>query len=310
MYVRHVPCAIFVFLSLLLTPGVSRATPFVFPPAAETSVQAVASINSEAVASPSNLSISLETGTSTAASISGSEGSAHASVDLAAGILRLDAASTHGFTASATGWEFITFGGSGTVSFGFDVDGELSNQGLAAGLAGVSAAVRIYDVTDWDSYFGTLGGQQFSAFNGSGSPFPYIEGNAFAQAAVSRTSALCSSQFIDAADCTIDAFGTIVPVNLALTGSFDALDGRLYLLELSLSSSTFNPTPGLRAQSSDFSHTATFNFTDLGGLTFESASGAFLSEQAATPVPEPASGVLLGAGLAAAWKARRKARRG
>lgn len=138
---------------------------------AQAQAQAVTNINATVSPTPATQSISLATGTATSTSVSGSTGNANASVDLGTGELKVDATSTAGFTSMATGWEFVTFSGSGTVDFSFDIDGSLSNL-YNAGMVYVEPAVRVYDVTSWTSYFGSTGGIQFTAYNGSGSPFP------------------------------------------------------------------------------------------------------------------------------------------
>lgn len=83
-------------------------------------------------------------------------------------------------------------------------------------------------------------------------------------------------------------------MNLGHSGSLNAVAGQLYLIELQLTTATFNQQLGIVAQTGDFSNTATFNFTNLNGLTYESSSGQFLT---AAAVPLPATAWLFISGL-------------
>ncbi len=292
-------------LLVLLAAAPASATPFVFPSGAQAQAQAVTNIDGTTSPTPATQSVSLLDGTIAGTSVSGSTGSAHASVDLGTGQLKVDATSTAGFTAVATGWEFVTFSGSGVVNFSFAVDGSLSNR-IPAGMVYVEPAVRVYDVTDWTTgYFASTSGIQFSAYNGSGSSFPYRVGSAYGVKAVRGTGSTgCTDYFISVSDCTVDSAGTVVPVDLSLSGSFGAVFGKLYLVELQLSAATYNQQLSVVPQLADFSHTATFDFTNLNGLTYQSSSGQFLA--ADVPVPEPGSLTLLGLGLAAVLVKRRR----
>ena len=283
-------CSVLLAVGLLLGVIAPASASYLFPAGAEAQVQAVTNIDGTVSPTPSTQSISLATGTATGTSVSGATGSANATVNLGTGELKVDAVSYAGFTSQAIGWEFVTFSGSGTVDFSFDVNGNLSNQ-IPGGMVYVDAAARVYDVTSWSSYFASTGGIQFSAYNGSGSPFPYIAGSAFDIAAVRGTGSTgCSLYGIT--NCSVDSSGAVFPVNLSLSGSLNAVGGQLYLVELLLETSTYNQQPSIVDQSSDFSHTATFNFTNLNGLTYESSSGQFL-----TAVPLPAAAWLLISGL-------------
>lgn len=289
-------------LLVLLAAVPASATPFVFPSGAQAQAQAVTNIDGTTSPTPATQSVSLLDGTSAGTSVSGPTGSAHASVDLGTGQLKVDATSTAGFTALATGWEFVTFSGSGVVNFSFAVDGSLSNR-IPAGMLYVEPVVHVYDVTTWTDYFDSIGDIQFSAYNGSGSPFPYLVGSAYGIQAV-RGAGSGGCNIYGISDCTVDSAGTVVPVDLSLSGSFGAVFGQLYLVELQLSTVTFNQQLSVVPQVGDFSHTATFDFTNLSGLTYQSSSGQFLA--ADVPVPEPGSLTLLGLGLAAVLVKRRR----
>jgi len=281
-------------VAAVLLGAVAPATAVVlFPSGAQAQAQAVTNINATVSPTSATQSINLATGTATSTSVSGSTGNANASVDLGTGELKVDATSTAGFTSIATGWEFVRFSDAGTVDFSFDIDGSLSNL-YNAGMVYVESAARVYDVTSWTSYFGSGGGIQFAAYNGSGSPFPYVAASAYGiQGVRGAGSGGCSIYGIS--NCTVDSAGNWIPVNLGLSGSLNAVAGQLYLIELQLTTATFNQQLGIVAQTGDFSHTATFNFTNLNGLTYESSSGQFLT--AAATVPSPATAWLFVSGL-------------
>lgn len=288
-------------LPLLLLAAEPSLAAYVFPIGAEAQAQAIANINGTVAPSPATESVSLALGTSASTSKSGATGSASSLVNLDAGQLKVGATSTAGFTATATGWEFVTFSGSGTVGFSFNIDGTLSNL-YPAGMVYVEPVVRVYNVTSWSSYFGSTSGIQFSAFNGSGSPFPYLAASAYdIQGVRGAGSGGCTIYGIT--NCTVNSAGAVIPVNLALGGSLNAVANQLYLVELQLTTSTYNQQPGIVTQTGNFLNTATFSFTDLGALSFESSSGQFL----ASPVPVPSAVWLLSSALGIFGLARRKA---
>ncbi len=272
-----------------------------FPPGAQAQVQTLININTTVAPSAATQSILLVSpGTATSSSLSGVSGQGHAQVDLASGILRADASTNRGFSTLADGWEFLSFSGNGNVSFAFDVDGTLSNL-RPAGIVAIDASVRLYNVTSWTSYFGNTGGQQFVAKNGSGSPFPDQVGFAFDNYGVrGAAAASCASQFINT--CVTSSNGLAQAVSFSLGASAPVLAGNLYLVQLQVSLYTFSAVPGTAQQTADFSHTAAFRFSNLNGLSYDSASGVFLSA-----VPEPQTSFLLLAGLAvlAGWARRR-----
>ncbi|MGC4083201.1 MAG: PEP-CTERM sorting domain-containing protein [Vicinamibacterales bacterium] len=112
--------------------------------------------------------------------------------------------------------------------------------------------------------------------------------------------------------CIVDQAGTVIDAGLSIDSSYTVQADHLYLLQLSLVTETVNQLGIGPSQIGDFARTATFTFTNLNGLTVESASGEFLADAAATPVPEPASLLLFGSGLSAVvarrWRNRTTSR--
>ncbi len=291
------------YVALAAGAGAAGAADVVFPTGANAQAQVLVNIDATVAPSPATQIISLiNPGTVASTGLTGTSGTGHAQLDLASGILRADASTNQGFTVSAVGWEFVTFSGNGSVSFAMAVNGLLSNL-RPAGIVAAQAAVRLYNVSTWSSYFGNTGGQQFVAKNGTDSPFPDIAGSAFDNSGVRGASAAsCASQFINT--CVTNSSGTQVPVSFSVAGSAPVLAGALYLVELQLQLYTFNSSLTAAVQAADFSHTAAFNFTNLNGLSYTSSSGVFLSA-----VPEPHSQALLLAGLAALACAAHRRRR-
>lgn len=296
------------FAASLAAPLLLAAVPpamaaYVFPGGAEAQAQAIVNINATVAPSPATQSSVLEYDTSASTSITGATGSANASINLASGELKAYANSTAGFTAQAVAWEFVAFNGTDDVDYAYEIDGTLANN-YFAGMAYVEAAVRIYDVTSWSSYFGYTGGVQFVAENGTGSPFPYLETSGFATQAVRGAgSGGCTLYAI--ANCTINSTGAGIPVNLSIGGTLSAQADTLYLVELILTTATYNQQLGIVTQTGDFANTATFSFSNLNGLNYDSSSGSFLAVPP-SPVPVPAAVWLFGSALGVLGGLRRK----
>ena len=101
--------------------------------------------------------------------------------------------------------------------------------------------------------------------------------------------------------------GSVIPILVNLAGSFNVQSDHLYAIALQLIASESGANSSNSLQAADFSHTGTFQFTALDGLTYTSSSGEFLSNAAGVTTPEPSSFVLLALGLTltGAWGARR-----
>ena len=79
------------------------------------------------------------------------------------------------------------------------------------------------------------------------------------------------------------------------TSTFTVFSDRVYGIQLFAQAAMEGHGPAV----TDLSSTGSFRFTDLGGATFTSASGGFLSNVPTDPtaVPEPATVLLLGSSL-------------
>jgi len=250
-----------------------------------------------------NDTYTLTGGTSGSSSGSG----ASASVDLATGQLRVVTQGTTMPSANAIGFEFLTFSSNATVSYGFDVSGTLNNLN-PNGAVRVEGIINLYDVTGLGpNYFTTIPdfpGYEFIysvPIAGSSGKATVIYGDGFSPTEVFGDPLPAYMDFIPSQD------GSAVPVAMNITGSFNVQADHLYALALALSTGEFG-SAGFQ-QGADFSNTAAFTFTDLGGAEVTSSSGLFLSN-VPPPVstPEPMTLTLLGVGLAAMVEVVRKRR--
>jgi hypothetical protein len=219
-------------------------------------------------------------------SVFGPTGNAQGLLDMTTGLLRAQSSGSFGFSNSISGWDFLQFDGNGTVSWAFNVDGSFSN---------------------WTSYFGFTDGIQLSLRNGIFSPYADtladIVASSFERVGV-RSSAATSCAAIGVSGlCATSSNGDLVPVEFSLTGSAAVQSDRLYLIELTMNLSTLNGAGNNGLQTANFADTAAFVFTDLDGLSFNSASGQFLAA-----VPEPQTWALWAAGLLLAVTVARQRR--
>ncbi|ALS98087.1 PEP-CTERM sorting domain-containing protein [Lacimicrobium alkaliphilum] len=158
-----------------------------------------------------------------------------------------------------------------TISYNFGVDGSFYTDSIFDS-AYFQSYVRIYDITGMQSWLETE--SFFGIFDDTD---PVESANE-----ISYTGFYQSAQDGDYGLYSFDE---------VLSGSFVAEQGRTYGVAI-----LANAYASGDNAYTDFLNTSTFSFTDLGGATFTSGSGAFLSP---TSVPEPSSLAILGLGLAA-----------
>jgi hypothetical protein len=258
-----------------------------FPALATPQAQAVIGIND--LEGPAIFAV--DPGSSLNASVSGASGFGVVDLDMATGLLRSRSQGSFGFQNSLAGWDFLRFDGSASISYALDVDGVLSNL-RPNGFVYADIGFRLYDVTDWSSYFRELGGIRFVSRNGNASPFPSIVASSFERVGVRGAGATSCQDIAVTGACITSSNGSLQSVEFSLAGNASVQAGELYLVELVLNLSTLNGAGSSLLQTADFSNTAAFSFTDLGGLTVTSSSGLFLSA-----VPEPQTWALWAAGL-------------
>ncbi len=224
-----------------------------------------------------------------------------ASIDLTTGEVRVAVSGTTNPYAGAQGFEFLTFSGSGTVSYSYSISGTMSNTNPTGDIS-LGGSALIYDVTGMSpNYFGVPvipGNYNINAAPISfSSAITHVYGNSFN---ITPFLGSTNGTYIQSQD------GTIIPVLTDLSGSFAVDPGHIYAISLLLVGSTRGPNSG-NLQTADFSNTAAFQFTDLDGLTFNSSSGQFLANTS-VPTPEPTTFSLLVFGLAGTFALRRRTR--
>jgi hypothetical protein len=239
----------------------------------------------------------------TSGSSTGTESSA--SIDMTTGQLRVATSGSDLPYAGVQGFEFLQFSGSGTISYNFAISGTLSNSN-PTGAVRIGSSAIFYDVNGLSpNYFANGGLPGFDFVDAAAISFAtnitYDYGSSFNISNIPPTNA----NFIQNND------GSAIPVLVNLSGSFDVQSGQLYAIALQLVGSEAGANSSNSLQAADFSHTGTFQFTDLDGLTFTSSSGEFLSNAAVVTTPEPSSFVLLALALTltGAWRARRSCSR-
>ncbi len=158
-----------------------------------------------------------------------------------------------------------------TISYSLGMDGSFYTDSLFDS-AYFQSYVRIYDITGLDSWLETE--DFFGVFDDT---TPVAEANE-----LSVTAFHVSSE---------EGVYGLFSFDELENGMFTAEAGKTYGIEIL--GNAFST--GENAYS-DFFNTSTFGFTDLGGATFTSGSGTFLSA-AAPSVPEPLSFGMLGLGL-------------
>jgi hypothetical protein len=232
---------------------------------------------------------------------SSTDGTASVSADLTTGLWKMFFEGTGFPSATATGFEFVTFSSDASVSYNFAVDGTLNNLSTI-GAVQAGGIVNIYDVTGMGpNYFTTVpGGFQFinaSPLTGSASAQVVVHGSGFDPTVFFGNPLPAGLTTIESDD------GSDVPVSMDITGTVSVQAGHIYAIAVVLAGGTLVGDTALRGV--DFGNTGAFNFTDLGGAVVTSSSGQFLVN-APRQVPEPATLTLLGLGLAALVTRRRR----
>jgi hypothetical protein len=221
-------------------------------------------------------------------SVGGSGGSGSVSASLATGATHMSASSSYivknpilnppGFTSDANELganlsDQLTFGGSGTITIGFSLDGSVSLLGIAA----AEAMGLAYDPSSYSQNVGlTLAGN-----NGS---IAYLEwgGSAGGAANVTANPTFTDNTTGTAGWANGAGAGVFTGLNyngFDFTGTLAVTDGEVLNIDLIQS---INSNDGAN---SDFSNTGQLS---LSGVSYTSNSGVFL-----TSVPEPASLMLL-----------------
>ncbi|WP_076417695.1 PEP-CTERM sorting domain-containing protein [Colwellia sp. UCD-KL20] len=193
-------------------------------------------------------------------------------------------------------FDTLTFDSTATVSFEYTIDGMLSSDSIFNNPYG-QGRIDIYDITGLDSWLET------DSFLGL---FDQVEvsenANVLSNNNISidldKIRGLSTQEGEILIERELSRDGTLHNVDYTLSGSFEVDPSKTYGIKLSANTYV---SEGV----ADFSNTGTFAFTDLGGATFTSGSGAFLSQQQTT-VPEPSSVLMFGFALSGFTLSRKK----
>ena len=226
-------------------------------------------------------STNLAYGTTGNSQYSGGPGTfALGSIDMTTGQLKAAAVSTASLIGDANGYEFLAFSKASTISFSFTIGGTMGASGFGD-YALMYGFLNLMDVTNVNQFF-----------NPNGTPTTAALANLIGSATVNAQTVgagMTCTQGTAAQDCYVDSTGVLIPITKTGLGSASVLPGHIYMIVLHLVADTETLNGSQAMKTSDFSHTATVAFTDLGGNTFTSESGQFLSGAAA--VPEPSTGL-------------------
>lgn len=183
-------------------------------------------------------------------------------------------------------FDTLSFTGSATVSFNFNVTGSLSSTDTQTNnLLSAIAGITILDITDQTQWIYGL--------EGTALPACFTPGcNLFERTVetdMDRYSILGENRvLISRVDHNFPSDGNDYNVNIDVAGTLDVEAGSTYGLVLTMQTLT----SGASINSVDFASTGTFSITDLDGVSYASGSGALL-----TTVPLPAAVWLFSSGL-------------
>jgi hypothetical protein len=214
--------------------------------------------------------------------------------DLTTGKVGSRSESADGTNSIVSLYDTLSFDAAAEVEFSFSLDGILASASQFDHPYG-QGRIDIYDITGLDNWL--VEGDLFG--------IPQVAVSAEAQdQSISANTVLIDMDGIDgfqtgvgefSEDANLSRDGSLHEVAYELNGSFIVDPTRVYGIRLT--ANTFSRGEGSIA---NFLNTGTFAFTDLGGASFTSGSGSFLSaQQPPVEVSEPSGILFLGFGLIA-----------
>lgn len=203
--------------------------------------------------------------------------------------------SSDGFNSIVTIYDTLTFDTTTDVSFSFSVDGVLASNGPFDHPYG-QGRIDLYDITGLSTWL-----EDDDLFG-----IPQVGISASATAISNNTvsidmdgiSAYQTSTGSTDISNSLTRDGTLHTVNYDLNDTISVDPSKVYGIVL-----TMNTFSGGTESLANFLNTGTFEFTDLGGATYTSGPGAFL-----TAVPVPASMWLFGSAVIGLIGIKRKTR--
>ena len=184
-------------------------------------------------------------------------------------------------------YDTLTFSSATEVSFNFTLHGFLSSNSVSHNPKG-QGRVDIYDITGIDNWLET--GSLFGLVDQVDVVSDATELSAnTVEINMNKVQGFTTDTGEISEDNNLLRDGSLHEVNRVLSGSFSVDPTKTYGIRLAVN------TYSSGGSVADFSGTGTFEFTDLGGASFNSDSGTFLT---AAPVPVPASMLLFGTGIA------------
>ncbi|QIE54476.1 hypothetical protein G5B40_02900 [Pikeienuella piscinae] len=198
-------------------------------------------------------------------------------------------------------YDIVRFSDDATLDLAMAFDGSIANSDATSADALASLTVNIFDVTGMSQIFFESDGDLILTSE------VYGEGRVIGVNSLAFQVASDESRRFPEVDGLIDSSGT--PNTFAMEEAFSAsvLEGRDYLVLLSMNA-VVNSNEGFAF---DMLNTGSLAFTDLGGASYTSNSGVFLSEQppvSTVPVPPALAHLavaLFGLGVAARRRRRR-----
>ncbi|MEM9469450.1 MAG: hypothetical protein AAF988_04745 [Pseudomonadota bacterium] len=224
----------------------------------------------------------------------GASGAAHA--DIGAG--KTGAVASGVFESFAMFADVLTFASDTTVNYTLTLDGILSTIAGAGGISG-QAFLGFYDVTGLESWIGTREDTDIDLINFR------VEAPRLSSVSIRRSmedTIIFAGPDFERTTERLSRDGTAHAVNISASDSFAVQAGREYGVYMFTLANSFTNSLA------DFGDTGSIDLFDTNGVSFTSASGAFIGSTPVVSVPAPASTGIFALGLLVLFLRSRKVR--